>query len=65
MSRNVSIIAGGMRFKLFEAKTDLVCEDCHLRKYNLSRGIVLPLEDCYEMYCKGKADKNKCWKRVR
>lgn len=65
MSKDVSIIAGGMRFKLFEAKTDLVCDDCHLRKYNLSKGIVLSYEDCHKLYCNGKADKNECWKRVR
>ena len=65
MSRNVSIIAGGMRFKLSDAKSEFVCDECDLRKHHLSKGIVLSLEDCHNMYCKGKASSNECWKRCK
>lgn len=65
MSRNVSIIAGGMRFKLSDAKNEFVCDECDLRKYNLSKGMVLSYEDCHKLYCKGKASSNECWKRCK
>lgn len=63
MSRNVSIIAGGMRFKLFGAKSEFVCDECDLRKSHLSKGLVLSLADCHKLFCKGKAKNNECWKR--